>query len=151
MPRRRHHDEAIFARAAKKRAVPFEFVLDAIAELAPATRPMFGCTAVYVDEKIVFALRDRADELEDNGVWIATSREHHQSLRRELPCMRSIGVLAGGAVTGWQNLPAEALDFEEAALRACALVVARDPRIGKVPQRARASRSAGVPRAKKRA
>jgi hypothetical protein len=38
-------------------------------------------------------------------------------------------------VTGWQVLPADAPDFEEGALRACELVVARDPRIGKVPKR----------------
>jgi hypothetical protein len=37
-------------------------------------------------------------------------------------------------------LPAAASDFEEAALRACELVLARDPRIGKVPKARRASR-----------
>jgi hypothetical protein len=31
-------------------------------------------------------------------------------------------------------LPVDAPDFEEAALRACELIVARDPRIGKVPK-----------------
>ncbi|MFZ0824196.1 MAG: hypothetical protein WAM87_11105, partial [Terriglobales bacterium] len=35
--------------------------------------------------------------------------------------------------TGWQVLPADAPDFEEAALRACEFVLAGDPRIGKVP------------------
>jgi hypothetical protein len=30
-------------------------------------------------------------------------------------------------------LPTDADDFEEAALRACELVLAEDPRIGKVP------------------
>jgi hypothetical protein len=48
--------------------------------------------------------------------------------------MRSIQVL-GKPVTGWQVLPADALDFETAALRACELVLAGDPRIGKVPGR----------------
>ena len=47
--------------------------------------------------------------------------------------MRSVGVL-GKEVTGWQLLPADAPDFEEAALRACGLILARDPRIGKVPK-----------------
>jgi len=32
-------------------------------------------------------------------------------------------------------LPADAPDFERAALRACALIVAGDARIGKVPKR----------------
>ncbi|MEY2394285.1 MAG: hypothetical protein QOF94_630 [Acidobacteriaceae bacterium] len=55
--------------------------------------------------------------------------------------MRSIHVL-GKKVTGWQVLPADAQDFEEAALHACDLVLAGDPRIGKVPGKRRASRSA---------
>jgi hypothetical protein len=132
-----HRDaDALFAARKAARKVPFDFVLDEIADLAPWTRPMFGCTAVYVDERIVFVLRDKPGDA-DNGVWIATTREHHESLRRELPSMRSIEVLAGGGVTGWQVLPADADDFEEAVLRACALVLARDPRIGKVPQRRR--------------
>jgi len=48
--------------------------------------------------------------------------------------MRSIKVF-GKPVTGWQVLPASAIDFEEAALHACELVIARDPRIGKVPKK----------------
>jgi hypothetical protein len=54
--------------------------------------------------------------------------------------MRSIQVF-GKKVTGWQVLPAEAKDFEEAAMCACELVLAGDPRIGKVPGARRASRS----------
>ncbi len=113
--------------------IPFEFVLDEIAEMAPYTRPMFGCTAVYVADKIVFVLRDRPTSPDDNGVWIATTKEHHASLREELPELRSIPVLGDG-VTGWQVLPASAPDFEESVLRACALVRASDPRIGNIPK-----------------
>ena len=94
---------------------------------------MFGCLAVYVEEKIVLILRDKAGETADNGVWLATTQEHHESLRCEFPNMRSIRVL-GKKVTGWQLLPADAPDFEESALRASELVLARDPRIGKVPK-----------------
>jgi hypothetical protein len=116
------------------KAVPHEFVLDAIAGLAPRTRSMFGCLAVYVGEKIVIILRDKRNETEDDGVWLATTKEHHESLRREFPSMRSIRIL-GKAVTGWQVLPSDAPDFEEAALRACELIVSGDPRIGKIPSR----------------
>ena len=94
---------------------------------------MFGCLAIYVEDKIVLILREKPGSSADNGVWLATTREHHDSLRREFPHMRSIEVL-GKDVTGWQVLPAAADDFEEAALRACELVLARDPRIGKVPK-----------------
>ena len=84
---------------------------------------MFGCLAVYVEDKIVLILRDKRDETADNGVWLATTKDHHESLRREFPNMRSIRVL-GKNVTGWQVLPVDAPDFEEAALRACEHILA---------------------------
>jgi hypothetical protein len=139
-------DDALFA-VKQRKAVPHEFVLEALAALSPQTRPMFGCLAVYVEDKIVLILRDKRDKTADNGVWLATTEEHHESLRREFPNMRSIQIL-GKKVTGWQVLPIDAPDFEEAALRACELVVARDPRIGKVPGTRRTSRSAAKNAAK---
>jgi hypothetical protein len=115
-----------------RKPIPHAFVLDAISTLSPYTRPMFGCLAIYVKDKIVLILRDKPANTPDNGVWLATTQEHHQSLRREFPSMRSIQVL-GKQVTGWQVLPVDAPDFESAALRACELVLAGDARIGKIP------------------
>jgi hypothetical protein len=116
----------------QRKPVPHRFVLDTIAPLLPYTRPMFGCLATYLKDKIVLILRDKSESAADNGVWLATTEEHHESLRREFPNMRSIQVL-GKPVTGWQVLPADAPDFEKAALCACELILAGDPRIGKVP------------------
>lgn len=124
----------------QRKPIPHEFVLDAIASLSPETRPMFGCLAIYVKDKIVLILRDKPNNKADNGVWLATTKEHHASLRREFPNMRSVQVL-GKELTGWQVLPADAPDFEESTLRACELVSAGDPRIGKVPASRRAPRS----------
>jgi hypothetical protein len=107
---------------------------------------MFGCLAVYVREKIVLILRDRPTQLQDNGVWLATTQEHHESLRVEFPHMRSVQVL-GKEVTGWQILPVDAPDFEESALLATELILARDARIGKVPK---GKRKAGARRPAKR-
>ena len=124
---------------AVKRAkpIPHAFVLEALEAVSPQTRLMFGSLAVYVGDKIVLILRNRQGQsASDNGVWLATTEEHHHSLRREFPNMRSIQVV-GKKMTGWQVLPLDAPDFEESALRACELVVARDPRIGKVPDRRR--------------
>lgn len=132
----------------QKKKIPYEFVLDALSELSPWTRPMFGCLAVYVEDKIVLVLREKPGPSPDNGVWLATTCEHHDSLRREFPSMRSIEVL-GKEVTGWQVLPSDAPDFEEAAMRACELVMARDPRIGKVPKSRKTSVSAPRPRSKR--
>ena len=132
--------------AKPRKTIPHEFVLAALAPLSPRTRFMFGCLAVYVREKIVLILRQKADGTVDNGVWLATTSEHHESLRREFPNMRSIGVL-GKEVTGWQLLSSDLPDFEQAALRACELILSRDPRIGKIPVR---QRSGGAPKSTKR-
>ena len=126
-----------------RKKIPHEFVLEALSALSPRTNPMFGCLAIYVGEKIVLILRDKPGGSPDNGVWLATTAAHHDSLRAEFPNMRSIGVLRK-PITGWQLLPAEAPDFEEAAMRACELVIAGDPRIGKVPN----ARKATVPKHK---
>lgn len=149
-----------FSRAKPRKGVPHEFVLEAIAALSPEIRPMFGCMAVYVGDQIVLILRDKPSYTADNGVWLATTEEHHESLRCEFPNMRSVQLL-GKKVTGWQVLPMDGPDFEEAALHACELVVARDPRIGKIPgtrrstankaegKRANRSRTAGKGRVKR--
>ena len=118
-------------KAAPKK-VPFAFVLDELSALAPTTRQMFGCTAVYVGPRIVLALREKQGAADD-GVWIATTVEHHAALRRELPSIRSISVFGPG-VSGWQVIPAEAESFEEEVLRLCELVQRGDPRVGKLPK-----------------
>jgi hypothetical protein len=124
---------------AMRKPVPYEFVLEALFPLPIETRSMFGCLAVYVGDKIVLMLREKQKQKEDNGVWLATTKEHHQSLQREFPQMRSIQLL-GKEVTGWQVLPADAPDFESTVVRACELILARDPRIGKVPKARRRSK-----------
>jgi len=126
--------------APKPKTIPHEFVLDALAPLSPTTRSMFGCIAIYVEDKIVLFLREKPTYPADNGVWLATTHEHHTSLRDDFPNMRSIGLL-GKKITGWQVLPTEASDFEESATRASELILAHDPRIGKVPSSRRAANS----------
>jgi hypothetical protein len=121
-----------------KKPIPYDFVLEQLDPAAPFTRPMFGCTAVYVEDKIVLVLRRKDTYTQDNGIWLATTRAHHASLRKEFPNMRSISVLGSG-VTGWQILPEDALDFEESVVRACQMILAGDARIGKVPEAKRRS------------
>lgn len=137
-------DDSVFS-AKPRKSEPFPFVLEAVSSVVTATRNMFGCLAVYVDDKIVFCLRDKPDYQNDNGIWLATTQEHHESLRSEFPNMRSISVL-GSSPTNWQLLPSDAKDFESAALRACELILDRDPRIGKIPKPRKPRKSAKPPR-----
>lgn len=114
-----------------KKSIPFNFVLDYLFSADPFVRPMFGCHSVYVDGKIVLALRDKDDE--DSGVWIGTSKPFHESLKKEFPSMRSIRIFGPGT-SGWQVLPKDADDFEESVLHLCDLVLKKDPRIGNIPK-----------------
>jgi len=129
----------------QRKPVPHRFVLDALAELEPITRPMFGCTAIYIAEKIVLILREKPTHTADNGVWLATTHEHHDSLRLDFPSMRSIQLL-GEKISSWQVLPSDSPDFEQAALHACELVLVGDARIGKVPKSRQARRSKSAQR-----
>jgi hypothetical protein len=140
MPKGRRNELPLDFAGKQRKRIPHEFVLGAVSAVSPRTRSMFGCLAIYVEEKIVLILRDKPGDTADNGVWLATTEEHHKSLRREFPNMRSIQMF-GKSVTGWQVLPADAPDFEEAALHSCELVLARDPRIGKVPKAKRSRHS----------
>jgi len=118
----------------KPAIIPFDFVLEQLFSLEPRVRPMFGCQAIYVGEKIMLILRNKPGEHEDdNGIWISTKAEHHATLKKIFPSMRSIHVLGNGE-TNWQNLPAEADDFEESAFKVCDLILKNDPRIGNVPK-----------------
>ena len=122
----------------KKAAIPFSFVLERLDSLDPIIRPMFGCYAIYVGKKMVLILRDREEHPYDNGVWIATTPEHHTALKKLFPSIRSIRLL-GAKTTAWQNLPVSADDFESSALEACDMILKNDPRIGKIPKPKRKS------------
>ncbi len=118
-----------------KRLIPFDFVLERLAPLDPITKPMFGCEAIYARGKIVLILREKDDYRSDNGVWLATTVEHHASLRAIFPNLRSLQLFGShDGPTGWQVLPVDADDFESSVERACQLVLADDPRIGKIPK-----------------
>lgn len=123
----------------KRKPVPFAFVLDALDGAGPVVRPMFGCHAVYVRGKIVLILRRKEAHPNDNGIWIATTRQHHESLRGDFPKMRSVSLLGNG-VTGWQNIPASDEEFEALALKACECILRGDLRFGTVPQEKRPAR-----------
>lgn len=120
-------------RVSMKQKIPFDFVLEELDRVHPRVKPMFGCYAVYVGEKIVLILRHRKDHEDDNGVWITAQREYHESLKKEFPCMRSINLL-GTAETVWQNIPVDDDNFEELVLKACELIIKGDMRIGKIPK-----------------
>ncbi len=119
-----------------EKKIPFNFVLDELHSLTPVVRPMFGCHAIYVREKIMIILRDKPVHPEANGIWIATSNEYHDYLRKKIGKIKSVYILSGGkAETNWQMIGKKEDDFEEKAIRICQLIIKGDLSIGKIPKR----------------
>ena len=122
----------------KKKAVPFPFILDALAPADPLVKPMFSGHAVYIGEKIVFMLRDSPKLPRDNGLWIVFGESFDaakdlRAMRKEFPSLRIIELL-NGAIKHWMIVPADSPGFEAESLHACELALARDERLGRVPQ-----------------
>lgn len=125
-----------------KKKIPFEFVLDLLHPLELTIKPMFGCHAIYANGKIQLIVRKKEDHKDANGIWIATGKEHHESLKKELPNMHSVYILSDGkgeigpkgVETNWQMIHEKADDFEEAVGQVCSLILKGDERIGKVPK-----------------
>jgi hypothetical protein len=73
MTKRKHvSPEAVNASLLPKqrKPIPHAFVLDAISTLSPYTRPMFGCLAIYVKDKILLIRRDKPKRVEVRMVAI---------------------------------------------------------------------------------
>ncbi|CAN5234170.1 hypothetical protein BH09BAC5_BH09BAC5_19120 [soil metagenome] len=116
--------------------IPFPFILDRLFPLSPITKPMFGCIAIYVKDKIVMVVRERENHPEVNGFWIATSKIYHDALHKEFPSMQSVSILTNGkGESNWQMIHCEADDFESSAFQICDLILKNDPRIGSVPKK----------------
>jgi hypothetical protein len=119
----------------KKSAVAFPFVLELLSSVNYVVKPMFGCHAVYVGEKIMIIMRNKEDHTDANGVWVATDFGHHESLKKVFPSLTSVYILSNGkSETAWQMIPYEAEDFEESVTRACEMILKNDPRIGRIPK-----------------
>jgi predicted DNA-binding protein (MmcQ/YjbR family) len=136
--------EALFAaRERPTKPIAHDFVLEELHALAPTTNPMFGCTAVYVGERIVFILRGRGDA--DDGVWVAFEPTRELEIMAALPTLTAITAIPNAR--GWRKLAQSSPSFEDDVLRACAMVRAGDSPIGKVPARkGRAKLDAAAPR-----
>ena len=118
-----------------KKKIPFEFVLDHLHPLEIKIKPMFGCHAIYSEGKILMIVRKKDDHADSNGIWIATGKEHHASLKKELPSMTSVFILSNGkGETGWQMIHEEESDFEASAIKICEFILKGDVRIGKIPK-----------------
>jgi hypothetical protein len=114
--------------------IPFEFILDYLPARNIRVKPMFGCFAVYVNNKLVFILRDRKNNPHLNGVWVASSNESLASLTSILPAIDLEARLVERKAKGssWLLIPKDKNQFEETVIIACEMVSSNDSRIGKI-------------------
>jgi hypothetical protein len=122
--------------AKPKQKPPYPFVVEALAPLNPEVRRMFSGFAVYLGDRIVCMLRDSPKSPQDNGVWLVLSEStnpKNQELRREFPSLRNIELLRN-KIGHWLLIPCDSPTFEKEALHACDLLLAHDPRLGRIPK-----------------
>lgn len=111
--------------------MPHEFILDYLYPLEPRIKKMFGNSSLYIGEKIYLATRDSDKNTLDNGIWLGTKIEHHESLMKQFPSLTNLRFYK---IKKWLLLPVDAPDFEEVAIEICELIKADDPRVGVIPK-----------------
>ena len=114
-----------------KRQEPFPFVLEELVSLRPTVKRMFGFTSVYLEDKLLFSLRDSIKRPGSNGMWLYTTTEHVESLGREFPDLPRRQLWRSGK-KAWVVLASRLPSFEEYAFKACELILKGDSRIGRV-------------------
>ena len=119
-----------------KRQVPFPFVLEELISLRPTIKSLFGSTNIYLDDKLLFSLRNSVKHPGTNGIWIYTTAEHLDSLAKEFPELPRKQLWRSGN-KGWVVLASWLPNFEEYAFKACELVAKGDQRIGRLTRSSR--------------
>jgi hypothetical protein len=92
---------------------------------------MFGMDAFYVEDKIMFALREKDTSPKDNGIWIATKTIHHTQLNHIFKSIKAIEVYG---IKNWRMLPVNSDHFETDATTLAELMRSRNPIVGVLPK-----------------
>ncbi|MGI8919334.1 MAG: hypothetical protein ACR2H6_12110 [Pyrinomonadaceae bacterium] len=123
----------------KRKRIPFPFVIDELESLRLTARSVFGFTHFYLDDKLLFSLRESATQPGSNGMWLYTTTEHADGLAREFSDLPRRQIWRSGK-KAWIVLASRLPEFEEHAFKACELILGRDQRIGRLSRSLRAAR-----------
>jgi len=111
--------------------LPYQFVLKELHPIRVSIRKMFGCYALMQDNKILMLLREKESQPEFNGVLVATTPDHFETLQQEIHTSRMTFDVDGADKT-WIFISEDLEDFEEKVKKACMMLRNGDERIGKV-------------------
>jgi hypothetical protein len=114
--------------------IPFDFVLDYLPTNI-TLKKMFGMHYIYMGKRILLILRKRNNEPQFNGVWVATTRSHHESLKNEIPELVSTSIVGDEQPGNWLLIHESAEDLEGASIKVCDLISRGDGRIGRVTKK----------------
>ena len=90
---------------------------------------------IYLGKRIMIILRRSNNQPELNGVWVATSKNHHESLKNNVPELGNFFINNDERHGNWLFLQDTADDFEGAAIKVCELILHGDPRIGRLTEK----------------
>jgi hypothetical protein len=96
-----------------KATPPYDFIVDYL-PAAIIVRRVFGMYYIYLNQKNMLILRKLSKNQNLHGIWIATGKDFHASLKAAVPSIA---------------------DFEMAAIKICGLISHGDPRIGKLTEK----------------
>src|SRR5437773_3893672 len=99
-----------------KKQSSFSFVIEELSPIRPTIKQMFGFTYVYLEDKLLLALRQSDKQPKSNGIWLFTQAEHLESLRREFTQLPRHYFWKSGK-NGWVILNSRLGDFEEYAFK----------------------------------
>lgn len=115
--------------------MPFDFILNYLPRTL-TIQPAIGMFYIYFNKKIVLIARQTAKNKQYNGLWIATNREAHASLKAEIPALTEFVFEEDkGIDSAWLLLSEDHDDFESAAGAVCELISNRDKRMGRVTKK----------------
>jgi hypothetical protein len=110
--------------------LPYNFILSLLYPARPTVRKMLGCYGLYVEGKLVMLLRDKENQPEFNGVFIATQPKFFDALSSELHSSNMEFDIDGAPHT-WIFISEDLNDFSDKLKLAAELVKKGDERIGK--------------------
>jgi hypothetical protein len=114
--------------------IPYEFVLDYL-PTGIMVKKMFGMHYIYLGKKLLLILRRQNNESDLNGVWVSTSKAHHQSLMNDVPQLGLFSIVGDERLGNWLLIPPGEEEFEEAAIKICEMISHGDPRIGRLTKK----------------
>ncbi len=117
-----------------RKRIPFPFVIDELESLRLKVRTVFGFTHVYLEDMLLFSLRDNTTQPGSNGMWLYTTTENADSLAREFTDLPQRQIWRSGK-KAWIILASRLPEFEEHAFKACELILRGDQRIGRLSRR----------------